>query len=1565
MVWASSSPRYFTQPEFDMELADEIERRLVGFEEQRQRAREDPELSRRLIEHSQKWGQHARPGVLEGMARAGIEADDPVAESIAEEAGAQQVMEGKPEIGQRVNGSELRGDLTDAAKTFTRGMFTGLEAPFREAASAVTALGKTFLDDEQDLSDFVDNYTDHGGSRLRKAYNEWRDQGVDWRGLPILGDTVAKALPEGDQGIHWTGEEEFLGEGWLPSQESGISQQVEEEKHRLSDDGEFLTPGRLIPHGLNKAANRTIIEPDSTTYHAVSGLADFTANIALDPATYVTGGYAKISQAAKKFGTTVDDLGPVARRMAESSLVPTPRADLIGENVDEFLRRPEGGAVVESIRDITSPNTIRRGFQGKIDNDVAVDLARADSDDAVRETLGGVLGPAIREKPRASQFTGRHTGRRALAVGALHGERGLPTFDRVRNQTWQTSNLPGVRRNLQGIRLFHWAPERHMDLNDPRRSAQILDDHLRNAKVPDEDVNRFVDEFMELDAGDYEGAHGVVRRANEEAIHSELVSRLRERGGLTRPADAEQRARELARVQSSAMDEYAREARSYLVDRNGKAILPPDGSEKMVVNGEEFDLSGGVGYMLSHARDDAVFLPDHREIRRTASAFGPMWDTPYFGKMSRSAHDFLADTLMSKVWKPATLLRPAIIPRVVGEEQARMAADGDASMMRHPAQYMAYVMGQRGQKGLVDDDITNVPEHLSSMSPSFQFDHLGEPIHRSQLSGDWLTKPARGKDGAPLEDAVDDWASYIGKFAVDPVARRVAGMDLNDAKRAFWDGELADQRRRLMQSMNMRKLRKKSESDKYVQGLMHALTDGTGGDFRRGIPGNAELMSGIAEGRIRDVPVAREAVEGMAERPMFRSREVTSRLEELADSSMPNFLPRARRASAGQQDQDGLYDRAVEFLYKGLMSKPTDRLSRDPYFKQQYWADVERQLPFMTRKLQRETLQRGKAANLSRKQLKRMQAKTNRPNDPRLDSMEVADTYSKAQALGDTKDLLYDLSRRSQFADMLRAVAPFAEPWKEIIQRWSQLSRDNPAVLRRAQQAIDGARRSDPNELISGGDPSEGGFFYQDGDREMFMYPASDLLTRAIGLHRATDGETDVGLTGQVTGLNLMGNSILPGLGPGVTIPASALIPEDAKQSGMLNELLFPFGEPETGSIGEAIDSIAPAWMQRLNQARRSDPHKDRVFGNTVIDTARALKATGNYSHPDSGMMDRKQMNRLEADAFKYARRLYWFRSFAQTTLPTGPEPEFNIETPEQEMTFRALMEDYRKELDENPRDAFNNFTERFGVDVGLTTQGKTKSVRPRAITEKGLEWERQNEDLLQDFPNVAGYFTPEDPEGEFDYNAYLEQLETGDRIDLKPDEVLLLQNNQLGKMAIENAERKLGEQADTSQGRAFLSRLRDQLKERYPGYLSTTGIPQGVDLDRQIAELRKASNDERLSGHPIAQGTREWLRIRDTAESFAKELPGNVKHFGQAQAARPIRDWMRAEAQRVIDQYPEWAPVYDRVFSRELNSDDFEGEPDPDTQFPQLGSVYGNVLRREQEADLTQEPDWSMEPAS
>lgn len=208
----------------------------------------------------------------------------------------------------------------------------------------------------------------------------------------------------------------------------------------------------------------------------------------------------------------------------------------------------------------------------------------------------------------------------------------------------------------------------------------------------------------------------------------------------------------------------------------------------------------------------------------------------------------------------------------------------------------------------------------------------------------------------------------------------------------------------------------------------------------------------------------------------------------------------------------------------------------------------------------------------------------------------------------------------------------------------------------------------------------------------------------------------------------------------------------------------------------------------------------------------------------------------------------------------------------------------------------------------------------------------------------MAGFYTPEDPDGDLDYDAYVNQLDTGDRVDLKPDEVLLLQNHQLGKLAVEHAERKLGEMADTSEGRAFLSRLRSQLKERYPGYLSTTGVPKGVDLERQLAEFRRAANDPRLRDHPVSAATREWFRIRDTAESFAKELPGNVKHFGEAQAARPIRDWMRAEAERIIEQFPEWAPVYDRVFSREMTDDDLQQREEPE------------------EFDLTQEPDWSMD---
>lgn len=1676
----------FMSPRAEQAVLGEVEERFRRFADLQAQAEADPDMGRRLAEHSRSYARLARPGVVTGMALAGLEADSPQSRALVEYAAQRRLaQEGvRPQVGETVNSSTL-GAL---AKTFTRGMFTGLSAPFQEVSRLAVAAGDAALTDDS----FGEALGDTAPSALRLAWRSYQENDVPWRGS-----------------------EEHLGTGFLPGGEVERERR-EIEQANLGPDGQHLTPGRLVPMGLNQAFGRTVVEPGTRPYNLVSGLADFAANIAVDPLTYVGGGFAKAGKAVRTFGVGPEDIGVWGRAMAQSGLVPGARRGAIGESVVEFLQRQQGQAVVERIAAIDSPSVIFRGFGGKIEPEAAARLADATDGREVEQVLRGVLGSSIRAKPTARGFREQTLSTRSYGVGPaapdtsfrpaqtvapappagpglpplFHGTaraipndtlvpgqsaidgmygpgfyttesrdiagsylgkgsggdgvtysvrwtgQGVPrvldveevasaqvraavrrfmdsadvpadrlhqlhevlddstaTIDRIYqastyplqsavgsaratlmrdfNRTFGdlgydalryteegfrgaaggargsafvfldeskvalervadasapamrniapadnafleattggfTDRLPRSRRSLHGIRMAQEMPNQILDLNDMRSATGNFDAYLRNAKLPDEVVRGFTDDLLRVDPLDVEEVNGIVTRANQR-IMDELIG---VRG------TAPEKARRLTSVMAGQWAEYARDARQYLMNRVGQPILPPGRRAFWEVNGEQIPLDGGVAAMLVHARSDAVFLPDVRALRREASWMRGLWDTPVVGKMAGGAVDLLG-SFTQKFWKPLQLIRPAIMLRVLPEEQARMAAHGDVSLFTHPAQYFAYVTGRRGAIDAAGNPVAEAGEYLSAISTRFTDFVRGEPIPRSVYTGDFV-KGYKGQAGD-----TGWWAGYLGRFSADPIASEVAatmagvsGRSWDEMRHAMRDGDLAELVERAARQLNLPKLRSPEGLDDYLENTLRAsLTDATGGDYARGVNGDAELLAAIARGRFGDAPVVPrgfDGVPGSGDVVPFGDARVTSWLDERRDF-MPPVMPRPR--TGGETAAGGPLSRMVNRGFEAFMSRPTDRFSRSPTYRSAMWGEIERLLPYATREVQQVVLDNAAKANLGRDALRRMRARAGRGAEGQLSSVAHVDRLAHAVALDTTRSLLYDISKRSQFSDVLRVVAPFAEPWKEILTTWTRLVGENPVTLRRAQQTIEGARGADFD-----GDGQ--GFFYQDPStgEEMFAYPGGHLLTRLLG--------RDVGqirLTGRVEGLNLVGGSLLPGFGPAISMAAARLIPERPELEG-LRDFLFPFGEPEVDTPGAALDSLLPAYLRRAVTALRADPNADRVFGNTVIDVMKSLAASGEYGTDEFGMLTRDAQLELEADALSFAKRLYWLRAVAQSTLPTGPQPEFRTDTPEGVMTFHALAAEYRSMMDDaeagGSETAMERFVERFGFAPTLVTQAKSQQVRYRPLEEMGAAWERRHPEFVKRFRNVAGYFAPSDPDGLFDSRAYEASLEMGDRVTLTPEEALLVHNNTLGRLAMEQAKRSLGEGADTAEGRAMLATIRANLREEYPGFQSTVGIPRGADVDTLVNEVRAALADPVLRDHPAAPALRAYLADRETALDAARQIDGRIRGFGQAAAAAPIRVWLRERADTLIRQHPEFAPFWDRIFSRELADD-------------------------------------------
>jgi hypothetical protein len=230
----------------------------------------------------------------------------------------------------------------------------------------------------------------------------------------------------------------------------------------------------------------------------------------------------------------------------------------------------------------------------------------------------------------------------------------------------------------------------------------------------------------------------------------------------------------------------------------------------------------------------------------------------------------------------------------------------------------------------------------------------------------------------------------------------------------------------------------------------------------------------------------------------------------------------------------------------------------------------------------------------------------------------------------------------------------------------------------------------------------------------------------------------------------------------------------------------------------------------------------------------------------------------------------------------------------------------------------------RYGAENVLAVIPKTSGIVERPVTEKGDAWLRAHPELERDFPLTVGFFAPEPAVGEFDYTAYLRSIETGAREGVSPAEQLALANDFLGRVQWEQAK-KLAALHPGPVSSLFLSRVREQLAVEYPGFDGWVSRslwekkPQTAEL---IGELRQAVLNPAVAQTDAGRGAIKYLSAIDAARGMVGMLPGNVKHYQQAKAARPIRDFLRFTARQIIEEHPDFARLWTQVFERELAED-------------------------------------------
>jgi hypothetical protein len=729
------------------------------------------------------------------------------------------------------------------------------------------------------------------------------------------------------------------------------------------------------------------------------------------------------------------------------------------------------------------------------------------------------------------------------------------------------------------------------------------------------------------------------------------------------------------------------------------------------------------------------------------------------------------------------------------------------------------------------------------------------------------------------------------------------------------------------------------------------ITTGGSGILKRAIgDGEVQLADGTVVNAFR-VSRKGEQIIGYSDEFLDEAMKVvndpTIKLKEYYKSQVYVGGPADAAGNALDRALQG-YDRMVNLFFSELYPKREAFLNRSPAFRQFYYQSVDRFLdelaPGQAKRIvdnvkkaiedSRKGTRKAKSAvtdadvaryigdgKIAQRVIDRASGKIKTAGNL---TVEQVSAYAKGFALDETKRLFYNAAERSNFSDVMRIIAPFGSAWYEVSKRWLGDMTRNPEILKRGAVTVQGLKNADPD-----GDGK--GFFFRDPQtgEYMFNYPFSEQLAPfMLGAAGAVVGGVGFGAAGipigaaigggagavvqpKLEGINTvlsaparslsMGLTFIPGAGPFAQMVASKIIPDKPKYD-FVRTILTPYGEPEL--------TLKPSWFDKLWAAAFADPENDRIFGDTVIDTMRALSASGKY---DLSRADER--DRLENDAKSKARVLLAIRALGQFTGPTRPNIEFKVDTKQGDVYAGELAKIFRQYQTEDFDTAIPRFLDTFGEDVFLYVAGKTRATAGGLSASKEFgRWENENEGIFNSYSDVAGYFAPTG--SNFDYRVYLRQIETGMLERLSPEELIKEAQSLVGRSVYRYIIRAVGPNP-TEEQRSMLGVLRDELEAEFPGFAEE---PLDVNkFKRQIAQLTEAANDPRLAGNPVADGLRLYLEARDEALKVVQARGGELL---TGKAMNDLRGQLRQVGELIIQQFPEFERLYDRVLFNEIDLD-------------------------------------------
>lgn len=533
-------------------------------------------------------------------------------------------------------------------------------------------------------------------------------------------------------------------------------------------------------------------------------------------------------------------------------------------------------------------------------------------------------------------------------------------------------------------------------------------------------------------------------------------------------------------------------------------------------------------------------------------------------------------------------------------------------------------------------------------------------------------------------------------------------------------------------------------------------------------------------------------------------------------------------------------------------------------------------------------------------------------------SAEEAHEYASMVASNHVAELFYDASKKRLLFHQLRLIAPFGQAWEDTIKAWSKIALNNPAQIYKGMRPLSWLNNPESSALYQLTDardyydPNQGFFFRDplDGQRKFFIPFAStglNFLTNIIsGQGATTRGPYAIGATPQSFNFAFASGSIIPGVGPGLSIGLQVLDKYTGKNPlNLLSKdmrmaaynIVYPFGEPDLKN-GFIFANLPGNWRRML-----APLWSEEAYASAFAPTMNYLATGGNYD-----LMDPEDQARLIDDTNKFSMYFTMMRGLVGLVSPF-PFLTAGVTTLEDGNTLLSTeLYNKFKEIEVRTADrnqAYAEFFNVFGPETVFAIINTSTGAPTNLYT---YELIMDDPTVVDDYPNVYGYIYPN---GGYSAELYRWQRKFGNKEKLPPED---LKNRAVSLLYYAAKDRLLTRATAEGWPTEQYDEANANLKQAFIG----ARLTQEGDFYKEAKikdELVKLANDSRFDNSDAVKGLRDYLYLRQAALQKAGIESDNLAR----KDALNSRIWLAGEAEKIIERHPDFYKLFYAFFKKEL----------------------------------------------